>query len=99
MSNNYSEVRNFTKVRALLFLQRKAIEARDDLFDSLASVIDIAAWTGCKQSSLYVLLERWVSWGYVEVFRFPAMAMRDGHAHNFYKITPKGISYLQRLGK
>ena len=52
---------------------------------------------GSKSSSLYVLLNRWVTWGYL--IRQNYMKRYHGKPVFMYSITEKGINYLNNLPK
>lgn len=104
-------VRNFLKVRVLLYLNRwREAILKHSLGNDAAwqAISDIAHGIGLydadgmlKLGSLYVIIPRWArsSWGYVDAHSFTAEQMRDNRSHTLYKINSRGLSYLNRLPK
>ena len=99
------EVRNYTKIRVLLYLKELATQAAEGYPFNEAHAwqtpADIAANTGVNVNSLYIILKRWRThtWGYADGQHFTAEQMADFRPHWLYKINAKGNAYLARLHK
>ena len=100
------EIRNFTKVKSLLYLYYIAndfsllLEYPGKVREgkgSWATIPDIAEYAEVNQGSLYVLMPRWAEWGYVKRVKFSGGLMSDNHAHWLHHIDGRGISYIKRL--
>ncbi len=103
-------VKNFLKVRVLLFLNRqKESVLKEGIGNHWAwcAIPDIALGIGlskdhrARPGSLYVVIPRWANnpWGYVDSYSFTAAQMPDSRPHTFYRINAKGEAYLRRLDK
>lgn len=98
------EARNHTKVRALLYLNDRFLEATEENIwhggsHTWRAPATIARDTGVNEASLRILLKRWrsASWGYVEALHFNALQMADKRPHWLYRINSRGQAYLARL--
>lgn len=83
---------NLVKIRAFTYL-----ELCSQYPLPWRSARDIQCVIGSKAGSLYVLLSRWVSWGYL--IRQNRMKHYHGRYINMYSLAEKGINYLKNLPK
>lgn len=97
-------VRNFTKIRVLLYLKRMYdcyLGGRSfGEYVAWVSIPELATGTESSAATLRVIMPRWAShnW-YVYSHTFRPEVMSDRRQHTFYRIGPKGLSYLERLHK
>ena len=95
-----AEVRNYTKVKCLYYLEGLAEpgEFRSE-HNYWATIPDIAREAEVNTGSLYVLMPRWERYGYVQSKYFSGDCMSDSRPHWVYKIASRGRSYLKRLDR